>query len=210
MRGFISEIDVALARTGRTRDLWARNYLDLELSPEHRQTEVIRFKLFDHVCAHRKSVPAGLGRPHHYRRALRAGRVYRRNPGGESCALRNFGRIDAPRAGFPKVWDQCLRTNRARRSAHGLSGLGFARVRRKTQALQTGVPRAALPASLKKQPALLIEKISTSVNPERFEPLKGTIRAALYDPMVPPAEGSRLFGKKCGRWPANHHLFSRA
>jgi hypothetical protein len=61
VRGFISEIDVALARTGRTRDLWARTYLDLELLPERRQTQEIRSKLFDHVCAHRKGVPARLG-----------------------------------------------------------------------------------------------------------------------------------------------------
>jgi hypothetical protein len=50
-------------------------------------------------------------------------------------------------------------------------------------------PELLWPASLKKQPALLIEEISTSVNPERFEPLKATIRAALCDPMVPPAAG---------------------
>ena len=54
-------MDVALARTGRTRDLWARTYLELDLLPQHRQTVDIRSKLFDHVCSHRKSVPAGLG-----------------------------------------------------------------------------------------------------------------------------------------------------
>jgi hypothetical protein len=60
LRSFISEIDVALARTGRTRDLWARTYLKLDLL-QHQQTVDIRSKLFDHVCSHRKSVPAGLG-----------------------------------------------------------------------------------------------------------------------------------------------------
>jgi hypothetical protein len=61
LRGLISEMDVALARAGRTRDLWARTYLELDLLPQHRQTVDIRSKLFDHVCSHRKSVPAGLG-----------------------------------------------------------------------------------------------------------------------------------------------------
>jgi hypothetical protein len=42
---------------------------------------------------------------------------------------------------------------------------------------------------LNKQPSLLIEEISTSVNPNKFEPLKQTIRAALSDPMNPPADG---------------------
>jgi hypothetical protein len=44
-------MDVALARTGRTRDLSARTYLGLDPLPEHRQTQEIRSKLFDHVCA---------------------------------------------------------------------------------------------------------------------------------------------------------------
>ena len=36
MKGFITEIDVAVARTGRTQDLWARAFLDLELLPANR------------------------------------------------------------------------------------------------------------------------------------------------------------------------------
>jgi hypothetical protein len=31
MKGFITEIDVAVARTGRTEELWARAFLDLKL-----------------------------------------------------------------------------------------------------------------------------------------------------------------------------------
>jgi hypothetical protein len=42
---------------------------------------------------------------------------------------------------------------------------------------------------LNKQPSLLIEEISTSVDPNKFEPLKQTIRAALSDPINPPADG---------------------
>jgi hypothetical protein len=36
MKGFITEIDVAVARTGRTQELWARAFLDLELLPANR------------------------------------------------------------------------------------------------------------------------------------------------------------------------------
>lgn len=36
MKVFITEIDVAVARTGRTQELWARAFLDLKLLPANR------------------------------------------------------------------------------------------------------------------------------------------------------------------------------
>ena len=36
MKVFITEIDVAVARTGRTQELWARVFLDLKLLPANR------------------------------------------------------------------------------------------------------------------------------------------------------------------------------
>jgi hypothetical protein len=218
MRGFISEIDVALARTGRTRDLWARNYLDLELSPEHRQTEEIRFKLFDHVCAHRKSVPAGLGSDILFlervpasvagedsyqldlREAIAAGRtiiggLYVRDEFSaaipvvspvhyETLAAWKRPGLDSQKFGISASEQIELDAALMAYPAWVLQGYGS-----RHRACKRVYPELLWPTSLKKQPALLIEEISTSVNPQRFEPLKETIRAALCDPMVPPADG---------------------
>ena len=38
MKGFITEINLAVARTGVTQDLWARAFLDLKLLPATGQT----------------------------------------------------------------------------------------------------------------------------------------------------------------------------
>jgi len=59
MDHYVREIDVALGAAGRTRDLWARTYLDLELLPEHRQTEDLRCRLIDEVCSERIASFAG-------------------------------------------------------------------------------------------------------------------------------------------------------
>jgi len=219
MDHYVREIDVALAAAGRTRDLWARTYLDLELLPEHRQTEDLRCRLIDEVCSERialfsggaadKSLslsrvplPVAMGEAYQstLRDAINAGRtiiggIYVR---GEFVAEipvvspEHYELIDAwtlPPVAFQKPGIGAGEQSELNLAVKAFPGWVLGGYGVNKRVCKQLCPEISWPYSSSKTTQLRIDGAIIDAEPKAFEPLLTTIREALRDPMEPPADG---------------------
>ncbi len=219
MDHYVREIDVALAAAGRTRALWARTYLDLELAPEHRQTEELRCRLIDEVCSQRMAafsgdaadnslflsrvpLPVAMGEAYQstLRDAMDAGRtivggIYVR---GEFVAEipvvspEHYELIDAwtlPPVAFQKPGISAAEQSELNLAVKAFPGWVLGGYGVNKRACNQLCPEICWPYSSSKATHLRIDGSIIDADPNAFEPLGTTIREALRDPMEPPADG---------------------